>query len=596
MNTRITSTIISVAACLALLGATPANVRAGDLLPCTTVENTNDSGPGSLRAALACAMDGDTIDASSVTGTITLTSGQLLVSNSVTIVGPGPASLVVNGNFPDTTNRVFYITNAVTAVISGLTISNGFPMASTFPEDSGGGIFNDHSHLTLSNCIVTRNSTRNAAGGIFNDGTSHGSATLTVIGSTISRNSFSSVGGGIYNDGGSGHATLTVDHSTINGNFGGAGGGGIFSDAQVGRASVVIINATLSGNTSSGGGAIENFTSEVGGTVGTAIVTVVNSTLSGNAVGSIRNRINLGGLALVEIASTILNGSRTITNISGTVTSFGYNLSSDNGDGFLTATGDLINTNAMLGPLQDNGGPTFTHALRCGSPAVDQGLNFSFSATDQRGEPRSFDNTGIVNAADGTDIGAFELQNSPPVAIASAAPAFAALPDFAVISANNSNATVILDGSMSSDPDGDPLTYEWSEGSVFSTSATTTQVFDVATSPHSITLEVTDPCGASNSTTITVDIITACEAIEGIIAVLEDARMAGDIRTQDFKPLVASLKSACEAFERQSAGAGVNKLESFQNKVQSHLGTRNPTLATQLTDLAQAIIDAVSGP
>ena len=58
---------------------------------------------------------------------------------------------------------------------------------------------------------------------------------------------------------------------------------------------------------------------------------------------------------------------------SGSVTSLGYNLSNDNGGGFLTAMGDQINTDPMLGPLQDNGGPTFTHALLTGSPAIDAG-------------------------------------------------------------------------------------------------------------------------------------------------------------------------------------------------------------------------------
>ena len=73
--------------------------------------------------------------------------------------------------------------------------------------------------------------------------------------------------------------------------------------------------------------------------------------------------------ATSQVGSTIFNGNR-ISN-GGTTTSLGYNLSSDDGSGFFTATGDQINTDPMLGPLQDNGGPTFTHAPLQGSPAID---------------------------------------------------------------------------------------------------------------------------------------------------------------------------------------------------------------------------------
>src|SRR5213075_1032507 len=107
---------------------------------------------------------------------------------------------------------------------------------------------------------------------------------------------------------------------------------------------------------------------------------------------------------------------------SDTVTSLGYNLSSDNGGGVLINPADRINTDPKLGPLQDNGGPTFTHAPACNSPAIDHGKNFSASATDQRGVgfARTFDSVIVPNApgGDGTDIGATELQevcDHPPV-------------------------------------------------------------------------------------------------------------------------------------------------------------------------------------
>ena len=112
-----------------------------------TVTNTNDSGSGSLRQALADASNGDTINFA-VTGTIGLTSGELLVDHSITISGPGAENLAVNGN---SKSRVFHIGSAQTVTISGLTITNGDA------SDNGGGIDNDHAMLTLSNCVVAAN-------------------------------------------------------------------------------------------------------------------------------------------------------------------------------------------------------------------------------------------------------------------------------------------------------------------------------------------------------------------------------------------------------------------------------------------------------
>src|ERR1700751_4320532 len=106
-----------------------------------TVTNTNDSGPGSLRDALGIANDGDTIDATGVSGTILLTSGELQINHNVTINGPGAGSLALNGN---AASRVFE-NFASDATISGFTIPNGF----TTDADGGGGILN-HGGLTLS--------------------------------------------------------------------------------------------------------------------------------------------------------------------------------------------------------------------------------------------------------------------------------------------------------------------------------------------------------------------------------------------------------------------------------------------------------------
>jgi hypothetical protein len=116
---------------------------------------------------------------------------------------------------------------------------------------------------------------------------------------------------------------------------------------------------------------------------------------------------------MVTIRHTILNAGalgENLSNAYGSVSSLGYNLSSDNGGGFLTATGDQINTDPLLGPLQNNGGPSVTHALLPGSPAIDAGdPNFTPPPDyDQRGP-------GYDRVANGrVDIGAFEVQPTTP--------------------------------------------------------------------------------------------------------------------------------------------------------------------------------------
>jgi hypothetical protein len=104
-------------------------------------------------------------------------------------------------------------------------------------------------------------------------------------------------------------------------------------------------------------------------------------------------------------------------NCSGTITNGGYNLDSGTSCGFGTSNNSLSGVDPMLAPLADNGGPTLTHALLEGSPAIDKGNSFGES-TDQRGLPRPSNFVGIPDASggDGSDIGAFELQpdTTPP--------------------------------------------------------------------------------------------------------------------------------------------------------------------------------------
>jgi hypothetical protein len=227
---------------ITLVCAAIASVQIVDAATTWTVTNSGDGAanagncPGAgcrLRDALAAAADGDTINFS-VTGAITLSSGELEVNDSITISGPGANILAVNGN---ATSRVFYISSGKTVNISGLTITNGHAS----DVDFGAGIFNDDATLTVSNCTVSGNSA-GFGGGIFNDGES-GSATLTVNNSTISGNSAGLDGGGIWNGGNSGgSATLTVNNSTVSGNSAN-GGGGILNNGLDASATVTVNNS-----------------------------------------------------------------------------------------------------------------------------------------------------------------------------------------------------------------------------------------------------------------------------------------------------------------------------------------------------------------
>jgi len=138
------------------------------------VSSTADSGAGSLRAAIASAVSGDTINFA-VTGKITLTSGALLVNKNLTILGPGPNSLAVDGN---NTSGVFRIQPGRNVTIAGLTITKGYA------SQDGGGIYNDQATLSVSNSILSQNSAQGYGGAIYNN-----KGRLTFLSTTLSSNS-----------------------------------------------------------------------------------------------------------------------------------------------------------------------------------------------------------------------------------------------------------------------------------------------------------------------------------------------------------------------------------------------------------------------
>lgn len=169
----------------------------------------------------------------------------------------------------------------------------------------------------------------------------------------------------------------------------------------------------------------------------------------------------------------------------------------------------------------------------------------------------------------------------PPVADASAT-----LP--LVISANGSNATVVLNGSLSSDPDGDSLQYYWY--ATGSTNVLTNGVVAVVTLPvgtNSITLLVSDGF-LSNEQTITVEVITLAQAVERLVAAVNADPSAK-------QSLLASLRAALASIDRGNPISAVNQLQAFQRRVTSQLAPIDPVTAQSLIDDAQAIINAIEG-
>jgi predicted outer membrane repeat protein len=182
------------------------------------VTNLLDSGPGSLRQAILDTAAGGTVDFQpGLSGTITLTSGELAINNDLTIAGPGADVITVSGNYA---SRVFDIAGMFHVGIAGLTIANG---TVSHAVDSGGGGIYSSGTLTISNCTLSGNS---ATGGVYRGGGSiYSSGTLTISNCTLSGNFATGGapgGGGISNDG-----TLTVSDSTLSGNSASGFGGGI---------------------------------------------------------------------------------------------------------------------------------------------------------------------------------------------------------------------------------------------------------------------------------------------------------------------------------------------------------------------------------
>ncbi len=385
-----------------------------------------------------------------VDGGVTATLTGLTISNGHADYGGGVLYLtsatvtltdsVISGNTATESGGGLYNNRAA------LTVTNSTLSGNT-ATTSGGGLTNTGGQTTLTGSTVSANSA-GFGGGIF---TNSFSATLTLNGSTVSGNTAANGGGGLYNQ-----ETLTLTGSTVSGNtVTGGGGGGLYNQ----NGPLTLTNSTVSGNTATGnagggitvgngtltvtGGTISgNTTNDSGGGLATfnGTATLTNSTISGNGANSGGGGFVNDGATATLHAVTVTGNSTTTTggglraatgsttlaasivagntatgggaDCQGTPTSGGYNVVG-NGTGCPSnGPSDLAHSGALgvllTTTLADNGGPTRTHALPTGSPAIDRVPTAQCGAAtgaDQRGTARP--------QGPDCDSGAFELAPPP---------------------------------------------------------------------------------------------------------------------------------------------------------------------------------------
>jgi hypothetical protein len=414
-----------------------------------TVTNLQDDGPGSLRRAIHDANGTVEPDAivfqPGLAGPITLTSGELDVMESVTITGPGAGVITVSGN---NATRVFVVEQAahtaINVTISGLTLTAGSDGAVAVSDEiltlrgvvivnshaqRGGGIFvSNDGRLTLEDSTVSgnraeggtspfggglylasnsvalvRNSTISGnqaiggqGGGAFVQGGS-----LTVENSTISGNSAES-GGGIKVSGGS----LAVEASTISGNSA-VGGGGLLADGST----LTVESSTISGNVASGPGGGLSFPEGGTGVIRNSTVAFNTATPGGGGV-FVKASSSPAAVTLLStiVADNAVGATRDGSDVLGKVTAAFSLVENVVGTTLLPGSANnVLGVDPLLGPLADNGGPTRTHALLAGSPALNHGANPDGLAFDQRG-------AGFARARGAAaDIGAFEAAPAPQI-------------------------------------------------------------------------------------------------------------------------------------------------------------------------------------
>ncbi len=284
------------------------------------VTNLDDAGVGSLRQAILDANtnpgpDEIVFDLPSLPATITLTTGQMFITDDLTIAGPGAAQLTISGN---NSSRIFNVNNgiadAISLSISGLGFADGFVVSNggailnsenlTIEDsdftgndaDLGGAIFNDGTVVGITDSTFTQNGAT-SGGAVFNNGT-----LTAVTGSTFTENTASSNGGGIFN----GSASIgSITGSTFTGNSAVLNGGAIHNSSP-GSTISDITDSVFTGNsadTGFGGFLFDNGT----------ITTITGCTFSGNSAGQAGGAIYKSQGTIQNLTNSTFTGNTAVT-------------------------------------------------------------------------------------------------------------------------------------------------------------------------------------------------------------------------------------------------------------------------------------------
>lgn len=334
----------------------------------TTLMDSAVAGSGSLRDAIASTPAGGVVDFQpGLSGTITLTQGQLLINKNLTINGPSANFMTVNGNLA---SRIFDLASPATTVsISGLTITGGSPAAA-----SGGGIrVGPNVLLNITNCLIKGNiaGTGGFGGGLQVNGS------INMLNCTVVSNAAAAGGGINITAGPNTFVNCTITGNSTSGSGSSSTGGGLMNG---GAASTLITNCTIANNTSVGAGG--------GIFVTNGSVSLLNTIVAQNT-----------GPGAPDVSSIVIERFSLIGNTIGT--SFGGGSGSNQ-------NGQPVS----LGALQNNGGTLPTLALLGTSStnfAIDTGTPTGAPITDERGFSRP------VNGP--VDLGAFQIQPTPIIAV-----------------------------------------------------------------------------------------------------------------------------------------------------------------------------------